>query len=82
MFLSERFVYKKRVQYLQKKIEKKSMLLNSISEQITFNEQQHLSKKLSEQTEARIKEIKATNKVIGIIMAVAFILYLVFKFLI
>lgn len=81
-FLLERFVYKKRVQYLQKKIEKKSMLINSLSEQITFNEQKQLSKKLSEQTEVRIKEIKATNKVLGIIMTIVFILYLIFKFLI
>jgi hypothetical protein len=76
----ERFIYKKRVESLNKLLEKKSKIVENISEKVNLNEKQHILENLSEESSERIKQSLTLNKTLFIIIAIILLLYLAFRF--
>ena len=81
IIIPQRYIYKKRVESLNKLLEKKSKLVDIISRKINLNERQHVLENLNEESEARIKQSASINKTLMIITAIIFLIYLVFRFL-
>jgi len=80
--ISERFIYKKRVESLNKLLEKKSKIVENISEKVNLNEKQHILENLSKENNERIKQSLSINKILFIILSILLLLYIVFKYVI
>jgi len=79
--LIERFIYKKSVESLNKLLEKKSKIVENISEKVNLNEKQHVLENLSKESNERIKQTLSMNKILMTITAIILLLYLVFRYI-
>jgi hypothetical protein len=80
IIISERFIYKKKVESLNKLLEKKSKIVETLSEKVNLNKKQHILENLNKESNDRIKQLLSMNKILMIIAAIILLLYLAFRY--
>lgn len=81
IIITERIIYKKKVASLNQLLEKKTKLVDKISENVNLNERQHVLENLTKESNTRMKQLMSVNLILAIITTTILILVLVFKYL-
>ena len=81
IIIIERFIYKVRVKSLNKLLEKKSIIVEKLSEKVNLNKKQQILENLTKESNGRIKQLLSMNKILMIITTAILLLYLVFRYL-